>query len=153
MGFYPAIARPRESLQNEGFTITLRHESEAHSPISASKLNHFNLRELRVYGDGGAYVSHSTDVQAQSIFAGKRPSQNLSTWGFEPESNLGTLYTAGGAERIPSERGRYHDYYEEFARAVAMGVPPTVTAEAGTLGLAVLDAARQSAEQGRSILL
>ena len=142
-----------EGRTDASFTITLRHESGAHSHISASKLNHFNLRELRAYGDKGAYVSHSTDVQAQSIFAGKRPSQNLSTWGFEPESNWGTLYTVDGSERIPSEQGRYHDYYEAFASAVNDGRPPPVTAEAGTQVLAVLDAARQSAEQGRSIQL
>ncbi len=135
------------------FTITLRHESGAHSHISASKLNHFNQRELRAYGDKGAFVSHSTDVQAQSIFAGKRPSHNLATWGYEPESHWGTLYTSDGSERVPSEQGRYHDYYEAFARAVADGKPPPVTAEAGAQVLAVLDAARHSTEQGRSISL
>lgn len=135
------------------FTITLRHQSGAHSHISASKLNHFNQRELRAYGDKGAYVSHSTDVQAQSIFAGKRPSHDLATWGFEPESNWGTLYTGDGSKRIPSEQGRYHDYYEAFASSVADGTPPPVTAMAGALVLAVLDAARKSAGEGRSITL
>jgi predicted dehydrogenase len=142
-----------EGRTDASFTITLRHESGAHSHISASKLNHFNQRELRAYGDKGAYVSHSTDVQAQSIFAGRRPSQNLSTWGFEPESNWGTLYTADGSEPIPSEQGRYHDYYEAFARAVSDGRPPPVTAEAGTQVLIVLDAARESSEQGQLISL
>jgi predicted dehydrogenase len=135
------------------FTITLRHEGGAHSHISASKLNHFNQRELRAYGDKGAFMSHSTDVQAQSIFAGKRPSHNLATWGYEPESHWGTLFTADGPKRVPSEQGRYHDYYEAFARAVADGTPPPVTAEAGAQVLDVLDAARQSTEQGRSISL
>ena len=135
------------------FTITLRHESGAHSHISASKLNHFNQRELPAYGDKGAYVSHSTDVQAQSIFAGKRPSHDLSQWGFEPETHWGTLFTGDGSQRIPSEQGRYHDYYEAFSSAVADGKPPPVTAEAGILVLAVLDAARQSAEERWSVLL
>lgn len=133
------------------FTITLRHHSGAHSHISASKLNHFNQRELRAYGDKGAYISQSTDVQAQSIFAGKRPSHDLATWGFEPESHWGSLHTATGHERIPSEQGRYHDYYEAFARAVSDKTSPPVSAEAGAGVLAVLDAARLSAEQRRSI--
>ena len=135
------------------FTITLRHESGTHSHISASKLNHFNQRELRAYGEKGAYVSHSTDVQAQSIFAGKRPSDDLSDWGFEPETHWGTLFTGDGSQRIPSEQGRYHDYYEAFASAVADGKPPPVTAEAGVMVLAILDAARQSAEERRSVIL
>jgi predicted dehydrogenase len=142
-----------EGQTDASFAITLIHESGAHSHISASKLNHFNQRELRVYGDKGAYVSHSTDVQAQSTFAGQRPSDNLSFWGYEPEANWGTLYTAEGSKRIPSEQGRYHDYYEAFSRAVASGTAPPVTAEAGTQVLAVLDAARESAEQGISVSL
>lgn len=142
-----------EGRTDASFTITLRHNNGCHSHISASKLNHYNLRELRAYGDGGAYVSHSTDVQAQSIFAGKRPVHDLAAWGYEPELNWGTLFTAAGGERIPSEQGRYHDYYEAFARAVAEGTEPPVTAEAGAQVLAVLDAARQSAEAGKSVPL
>lgn len=142
-----------EGLTDAGFTITLRHASGAHSHVSASKLNCYNLRELRSYGDKGAYVSHSTDVQAQSIFAGKRPVHDLAAWGFEPESHWGTLYTRTGAERIPSRQGRYHDYNEAFAKAVREGCPPPVTAEEGIRTLAVLDAARQSANEGRSISL
>jgi predicted dehydrogenase len=135
------------------FNITLRHASGSHSHVSASKLNNIDAREFRAYGDLGCYTSSTIDIQAQAIFAGKRPSQNLMTWGFEPKANWGTLYTATGSEIVPSEQGRYHDYYEAFADAVSKGSPPPVTAAAGTQVLAVLDAARQSAEQGRSIAL
>jgi predicted dehydrogenase len=135
------------------FTITLRHAGGAHSHISASKLNHFNQRELRAYGDKGVFVSHSTDVQAQSIFAGKRPVHDLASWGYEPESNWGTLYSSTGAQRIPSEQGRYHDYYEAFAKAVVERKPAPVTAEAGTQVLAILDAARESANQRTAVAI
>jgi predicted dehydrogenase len=135
------------------FTITLRHESGAHAHVSASKLNHIDAREFRAYGDLGCYISNTTDVQAQSIFAGRRPVDDLATWGYEPKANWGTLFTATGAQRIPSEQGRYHDYYEAFERAVRTGSPPPVTAEAGAQVLAVLDAARQSANDGRSIAI
>jgi predicted dehydrogenase len=135
------------------FTITLRHKNGAHSHVSASKLNHIDAREFRAYGDLGCYVSSTTDVQAQSIFAGKRPVQDLKSWGYEPEANWGTLYTKAGQERIPSAQGRYHDYYEAFAEAVRTKSAPPVTAEMGASTLAVLDAARQSAEESRSIAL
>ena len=87
------------------------------------------------------------------IFAGKRPIDDLATWGYEPEANWGTLFTSSGEERVPSKQGRYHDYYEAFADAVRNETPPPVTAEAGAQVLAVLDAARQSAEEGRSVSL
>lgn len=142
-----------EGRTDASFFITLRHANGRMSEVSASKLNHYNLRELRAYGDRGAYVSHSTDVQAHDIFAGRRPVEDPASWGFEPETNWGTLYTAAGARKVPSEQGRYHDYYTAFATAVRDGTPPPVTAETGALTLAVLDAARQSAAEGRSISL
>lgn len=135
------------------FSITLRHESGTHSHISASKLNHFSQREFRAYGDLGSYVSHSTDVQAQAIFAGQRPVDDLAAWGYEPESNWGTLRTAAGAQKVPAEQGRYHDYYAAFAKAVRDGTPPPVPAESGVQTLRILDAARLSARENRSISL
>lgn len=133
------------------FHISMTHASGQHSHVSASKLNHFAQRELRAYGAAGAYVSHSTDVQAQAIFAGKRPVQDLAAWGYEPQTHWGTLYTKGGATRIPSEPGRYHAYYEAFACAVLTNGSVPVTAAEGIRTLAVLDAARLSAEQGCSV--
>ncbi|TPE50829.1 Gfo/Idh/MocA family protein [Amaricoccus solimangrovi] len=145
------IADLPEGPTDAGFTITLRHAGGAHSHLSASKLNRIDAKEYRAYGDAGTYLSSSTDVQAQAIFAGLRPAADPAGWGYEPEANRGTLLTGAGAERVPSEQGRYHDYYAAFARAVRDGGPPPVTAEEATAVLAVLDAARRSALEGRSV--
>ncbi|KMK69006.1 Gfo/Idh/MocA family protein [Puniceibacterium sp. IMCC21224] len=142
-----------EGRTDAGFVITLRFENGAHGHISASKLNHVTLRELRAYGDKGAFVSHGTDVQAASVMAGRRPARDLTGWGFEPKASWGTLFSAAGAQRIPSEQGRYHDYYEAFEAAVRTATPPPVTAEDGIRTLAILDAARESAQSGRSVSL
>jgi predicted dehydrogenase len=135
------------------FTIALRHECGAHSHVSACKRNFIDDRELRAIGDLGSYVSKTIDIQAQDIFAGKRPIDDLAAWGYEPRENWGTLATAQGREIIPSEQGRYHDYYAAFAQAVRDGTPPPVTAETGARTLAVLDAARESAQTGKSVTL
>jgi predicted dehydrogenase len=127
-----------EGMTDCAFNITLRHENGAHSHLSASKLN---------------YNSMTTDVQAQDIFAGKRPVDDLAAWGFEPKASWGTLKTANGEEIIPSEQGRYHDYYAAFARAIADGAPPPVTAEQAAKTIAVLDAARKSATSGSTVTL
>ncbi|MCA0996087.1 Gfo/Idh/MocA family protein [Alloyangia pacifica] len=142
-----------EGPTDAGFVLTLRHENGAHSHISASKLNHLSCRELRAYGSAGSYVAAGTDVQAQAIFAGQRPADDPQGWGYDAEPHWGTLRTAAGAVKIPSEQGRYHAYYEGFAEAVRDGTPPPVTAEAAIATLAVLDAARRSATEGRSIAL
>lgn len=140
-----------KDITDAAFHLSMTHASNLHSHVSASKLNNITQRELRAYGAAGAYVSHSTDVQAQAIFAGKRPVQDLAAWGYEPESHWGELYTADGPTPIPAEPGRYHAYYEAFAHAVRTSGPAPVTASEGTRTLAVLDAARLSAEQGCSI--
>ncbi len=135
------------------FTLTLRHENGVHSHLSASKLNRLQVREFRAYGEGGSYVSSGTDVQAQAIFAGLRPVDNLAGWGYEREDLWGTLRTVSGVERVPSEQGRYHDYYAAFARAVTEGGAPPVTAEEAIQTLEVLDAAYLSASEGRVVTL
>ena len=140
-----------EGTTDAGFTITIRHEGGAHSHLSASKLNRLTAKEFRAYGETGSYVSSGTDVQAQAIFAGRRPVDDLAGWGYEREEFWGTLRTAAGEERVPSEQGRYHDYYKGFARAVRHGSAPPATADEAIRTLAVLDAARQSAVSGRSI--
>lgn len=140
-----------EGRTDAGFTLTLRHRGGAHSHVSASKLNRLAARDFRAYGENGSYVSSGTDVQAQAIFAGRRPADDPEGWGYEDEAHWGTLRTASGEARVPSEQGRYHDYYEAFARAVRDGTPPPVTAEEAIATLAVLDAARASAAEGRTV--
>jgi len=142
-----------EGQTDASFFIVMYHENGVLSEISASKLNHYVLRELRAYGDKGTFVSHSTDVQAQAIFAGMRPVDDPVAWGFEPEKNWATLYDTDGSNKVPSEQGRYHDYYTAFAAAVRDGTRPPVTAEEGARTIAVLDAARESAAKGKTITL
>ena len=136
-----------------GFTITLRHVCGVHSHLSASKLNYFVEKEYRAYGELGAYVSSGTDVQAQAIFAGRRPVDDLAAWGYEEKSRFGHLHTATGIEEIASEQGRYHDYYEAFAEAVRSSGAPPVTALEAAATLEVLDAARISAAEARVVSL
>lgn len=135
------------------FVLTLTHHNGTHSYVSATKLNRMVCRELRLYGESGSYVSHGTDVQAQDIFAGKRPADDLAHWGFEPQASWGRLNNADGEESVPSEQGAYHAYYEDFAAAVRKGTEPPVTTEQAIGVLAVLDAAFISARENRVVEL
>ena len=134
-----------------GFTLTLHHASGVRSHLEASKINRLVAKEYRAYGELGSYVSSGTDVQAHAISAGLRPADDLAGWGFEGRDRWGILRTASGEEKVPSEQGRYHDYYEAFARAGHDGSPAPVTAEEGIRTLAVLDAARLSAAELRTV--
>ena len=144
------VERP-EGETDAGFVLSLTHASGVVSHLSASKLNRLVARELRAYGEHGSYVSNGTDVQAAAIFAGLRPADDLENWGYEKPDLWGTLRTSAGSERVRSEQGSYHEYYERFAQAVMEGSAPPVTAEEGIRTLAVLDAARVSAAEKRVV--
>jgi len=142
-----------EGRTDAGFVITLRHAGGVQSTVESTKINRIGVRELRAYGSNGSYRSYSTDVQAQSIFAGRRPASEPETWGFEPEVNWGILATADGERRVPSAQGSYQDLYTQFASAARGEGPQPVPAAEGVRTLVVLDAARESAEQGRTVAI
>lgn len=140
-----------EGPTDAGFVISIRHRGGTFSQLVSSKINGIDAKEFVAYGERGSYRSAQTDVQAQAIFAGKRPADDPAGWGYEAEERWGLLATDDGKEPVPSEQGRYHDYYEGFARAVRDGTPPPVTPAEAIAVLQVLDAARQSATEGREI--
>lgn len=133
------------------FMVDLLHASGVRSYVEASKVNHVAAREFRAYGSDGSYRALGADVQAQAIFAGLRPVDDLMGWGYDAEDNWGVLTTSAGERKVPSAQGRYHDFYTEFAAAARGEAEQPVPADEGIRTLAVLDAARTSAELSRSV--
>jgi scyllo-inositol 2-dehydrogenase (NADP+) len=54
---------------------------------------------------------------------------------------------------VPSERGDWRLYYAGMVAAIRDGAPPPVTADDALAGLHIIDAARTSAREGRTIAL
>jgi predicted dehydrogenase len=133
------------------FSLSLTHAAGVHSRVSASKINHIEDRELRAYGSGGSYLARGTDVQAQAIFAGRRPVDEGDGWGYDAPEHWGTLHTTAGSVQVPSEQGAYHDYYSRFAAALRGDGDFPVPAEQAVRTLEVLDAARVSAAENRVV--
>jgi predicted dehydrogenase len=136
-----------------GFRIALRHHSGVRSHTSSSKLNRLQEREFRAYGSAGSYVARGTDVQAQAIFAGERPTAPGHDWGYERPERWGHLHLATGTTTVPSEQGAYQDYYSQFAAAMRGEAAFPVPGAEAVHTLAVLDAARTSAVEGRIVHL
>jgi predicted dehydrogenase len=133
------------------FTVSLTHDGGVRSHVSASKINHIEDRELRAYGSGGSYVARGTDVQAQAIFAGRRPVTEGDRWGYDAPEHWGTLNTAAGSVAVPSEQGAYQAFYAQFAAALRGDGDFPVPAEEALRTLEVLDAARVSAAENRVV--
>ena len=136
-----------------GFIVSMNHRGGVHSTVSASKINHVAARQWRIYGSEGAYVSDGTDVQTDQVKQGRRPADDLASWGYERPDRLGTLHTAHGVESVPSAQGRYDEFYCQFAAAVDHGAAQPVPASEGVATLGVLDAAMRSAELGKTVRL
>ncbi|PFG29735.1 Gfo/Idh/MocA family protein [Paramicrobacterium agarici] len=134
-----------------GFVIAVEHASGAYSTISASKAYRLESRDLKLLGAAGTYVSDYSDVQAEAVVAGERPAGNRAAWGYESDDRWGTLTTADGTRRVTSEQGDYTCYYDAFAHAVVNGEAGPVPAAQGVTVLRVLDAARQSAAEHRTV--
>lgn len=135
------------------FRIDLDHESGATTHISASKIDHLQSKELRLYGDIGSYVSDYRDVQVDALRRGLSPAHDRAAWGYEAADRWGTLRTDEGVIAVPSEQGDYTDFYDEFARAVTSGGRGPVPAEQGVAVLRILDAVALSDRERRTIEL
>jgi predicted dehydrogenase len=136
---------------DSAFVIDIDHDSGVHSTVSATKANHFQARQLRVYGIDGSYYSDGTDVQAGAVFAGRRPSESPAEWGYELEERWGTLRSVHGVEKVPSEQGSYQSFYSEFAAAASGDLPQPVPGAQVIHTLEVLDAARHAAVSGEVV--
>ena len=90
-------------------------------------------------------------MQAQAVFAGRRPVDEGSAWGYDAPEHWGTLNTAAGSVPVPSEQGAYQDYYTRFAAALRGDGDFPVPAEQAVHTLEVLDAARTSAAENRVV--
>lgn len=137
-----------------GFVLTLTHRTGVRSHLSSSKVNGLVSRELRLLGAHGSYVSDYSDVQAEAVFAGRKPADDLDGWGREVEARWGSLTITGEPPRlVPSARGAYQEFYRRFAAAVEHGEPQPVPAAEAVETLRVLDAARTSAANDQVVRL
>lgn len=141
-----------EQRVDAGFTLGLHHRNGVHSTVSASKLNRLAERELIVYGELGSYTSRMSDVQTAAIERGERP-LGSSDWGLEVPERWGVLRTAARSRRVPSEVGDYSEYYRRLHAAIEGAGEPAVTLEQAVHTVEVLDAARTSALERRSVEL
>lgn len=146
------IDRP-EGPTDASFAVTLHHASGAMSRVSGSKMNGRVQRELAAYGSGGSFVSSSNDQQTADSIAGIRPVDDRAGWGFEREENWGVLASPGRSEIVPSAQGSWFDLYEKFGAAIRGEGEVPVGLDGAIATIAVLDAARLSAESGQRIHL
>ena len=102
-----------------------------------------------VHGTRGSLVKAHPDPQDPQLIAGVRPGD--AQWGIDPDP-LQWRCDDGALQTRPALRGDQSRFYAELADAIAGGGPNPVPPEEAIRVMAILQAADDSAAQGRSIV-
>ncbi|MEO6924149.1 MAG: Gfo/Idh/MocA family oxidoreductase [Bryocella sp.] len=116
---------------------------------------------VRIHGTLGTYTKQTLDPQEATLIQGARPPELGSSepWLPEPESAWGTL-TLGtrlaepvelSRQPYPSLTGDYRLYYANVRDAIQVAAPLAIPSEDGYRVLRLLDLARQSATERRTL--
>lgn len=108
-----------------------------------------------VHGKKGSFLKPRGDVQEDDLKLGKKP--NLETWGTESEAHQGLLHTEVNNDIFKANlltlQGNYYDFFEGVYQSVVNNKPEPVTAQDGVHVMQIIEAAIQSSNQRKVLLL
>lgn len=143
------VRRPTAQVTDDAF-VALTHANGVRSHLWMSAVTGQLGPRFRVLGDRSAYTVHGLDPQEAALRAGQRPGPG---WGQVDEQNWGVLGTAEEVKPYPSLAGDYPAFYAGVAAALREGAAAPVDPADAIASLKILEAARQSALEGRAITL
>ncbi|MET9414808.1 Gfo/Idh/MocA family oxidoreductase [Streptomyces klenkii] len=149
------VRRPGAEADDDTF-IAVTHANGVRSHLWVSATTAQLGPRFRVLGSAAGYVKYGLDPQEAALREGLRPGAGSSGWGVEPESLWGRLGAGespqtGGGDPVPTLPGDYPAYYAAIEASLRTGAEPPVTAWEAAAALRVLEAARLSADEGRTV--
>jgi scyllo-inositol 2-dehydrogenase (NADP+) len=103
-----------------------------------------------IHGTAGSFVKFGIDPQEEDTKNGM--TYNDPAWGREPEEDWGSLHLDGESpRRIPTEPGDYRRYYENVRDAINGLAPLAVPGEDGWKVMRLVELARESSAQHKSL--
>ncbi len=149
---YAEVRRVRPgALVDDDVFVALTHAGGTISHLWASSAAADLGPRLRVLGSRASYVKYGFDGQEAALRAGSTP--RTPGWGNEPASSWGVLGTPTAGTTVPTVAGAYQDFYAGVRDALLGTAPPPVTADEAIAALTVIEAARVSARQQRTVHL
>lgn len=111
------------------------------------------VQEYIFNGSLGSFLQKRSDLQETMLLKGVSPS--LESWCPAPDRPDGFLHTTIDGTEIREERtsvpGNYMNYFEDVYQALVNGAPNPVPGEEGVKSIRLLEAAKQSAREGKVI--
>jgi len=139
----------RGTLVDDYFELTL-HYGAKRVILSASTMVREPRPRFALHGNLGSFVKYGIDPQEDWMRTGKKPSDK--GYGIEPTTAYGMLTGADGRrEPVASERGDWPAFYGQVADAILDGASPPVDPADAVTGLRIIECARRSSRDGRSL--
>jgi predicted dehydrogenase len=104
-----------------------------------------------IHGTEGSFVKYGIDPQEEMLKAGISPL--LADWGKEAESQWGILHTNDSCRKLETETGNYCGFYDEIFQTIRSGKPLSTAASEGIKVIRILEAAFESANDKKVVLL
>lgn len=142
--------RPGAQVDDDVF-VALQHRSGVRSHLWASVLAATLNPRFRVLGTQATFTKYGLDVQEPQVLAGMTP--GAPGWGVEPLSDAGALGIGDDVEPVPTEAGRYQDFYAGVRDALRAGTPMPVDPAEAVDALRVIEAAQVSSARRAVITL
>ncbi|MEH0845406.1 Gfo/Idh/MocA family oxidoreductase [Micromonospora sp. CPCC 205711] len=137
--------RPGAQVDDDAF-VALTHAGGVRSHLWMSALAAQLGPRLRILGDRAAYTSYGLDVQEDALRDGARP--DAPGFGEVTPDRYGQLGVDGELRPVPTEAGRYLDFYAQVATALHDGAPMPVDPHDAVETVALIELAHRSAERG-----
>jgi scyllo-inositol 2-dehydrogenase (NADP+) len=141
------------AVADDAFDIMLHYPKDLRASLRSSILAAAPRPRFVLLGTGGSFVKQSFDPQENNLRHGVTLPETA--WGAEPEENWGALTVPFGdtftRQRIPSAACDYRDFYANVRDAILGTALPAVTPEYALDVMRMLELARRSSEQRRTI--
>jgi len=103
------------------------------------------------HGSKGSYTKYGCDEQESKLMKGLLP--NIKDWGKEEEQNWGIVHSNEGKYKYPTIEGSYADIFENIYQAIANKSELLVKPEEALEVIRVIEIAKKSFEEKRTVFL
>jgi predicted dehydrogenase len=131
--------RRRSAVAVDDAFVALTHPGGVRSHLWMSAVSADLGPRFRVLGDRAAYTVYGLDRQEDQLRMGRTPAD--ADYGITPEDRYGRLGTPGDTRAVPTEAGRYQDFYPQVAAALRGDAPAPVSLADAVAGLEVIETA------------